>query len=408
MSTPMTIAIVGASVAGATAAAALRDEGYDGRILLIGEESQRPYERPPLSKGYLRGEVDRAKAFVHARSFYEEQRIELRTGTTVGSLLPDAHEIVLQDGERLRYDRLLLTTGSAPRRLHIPGSELDGVHYLRSMADADGLADALSGAARVAVIGAGWIGAEVAASARQLGRGVAMIDPFAVPLQRVLGPEVGAIYAKLHADHGVDLRLNTGVESIRGTTHVEGVSLSDGSTIPADLVVVGIGALPRVELAAAAGISVDDGIVVDAQLRSSAPDIFAAGDVASAFHPFYGMRIRVEHWANAMHQGPVAARNMLGISTDYDRLPYFFSDQYDLGMEYSGYATTWDEVVLRGDPSDGKFIAFWLAGGVIVAAMNANVWDVTDPIQHLIRQRITVSPDVLADLDTPIEALGGV
>jgi 3-phenylpropionate/trans-cinnamate dioxygenase ferredoxin reductase subunit len=258
------------------------------------------------------------------------------------------------------------------------------------------------------VIGAGWIGSEVAASLRQLGLDVAMIAPSVVPLERVLGIEVGWVYRSLHARHGVGLHLQTGVDAVLGTDSVEGLALSDGTRIDADLVLVGIGADPRGELAATAGLAVDNGIVVDADLRTSHPDVFAAGDVANAWHPRFGRHIRVEHWANALHQGPAAARNMLGIAAPYDRLPYFFSDQYELGMEYSGYAPAWDRVVFRGDPSRGEFLAFWLAHGVVTAGMNANVWGVTDLIQELVRSRAAVDPELLADADVPLDAVTGM
>lgn len=405
MPTPQTIVIVGASLAGAKAAESLRADGFDGRVVLIGEEPERPYERPPLSKDYLRGDAARSTVYVHDEAFYDDQHIELRTNTTAVALDPPQHTVVLDGGERVRYDQVLLTTGAAPRRLQLPGADLDGVHHLRTLTDADHLAAAVRDASRVVVIGAGWIGAEVAASLRQLGRDVALVGPGAVPLQRALGAEVGAIYRDLHAEHGVDLHLATGVESLHGHRRVQEVRLTDGTHLPADLVVVGIGAAPRVELAATAGLAIDNGIVVDQHLRAGAPDVYAAGDVAAAFHPRLGARIRVEHWANAMHQGAVAAKNMLGIPTAYERVPYFFSDQYEFGMEHSGYATTWDRVVFRGDPANGEFIAFWLADGVVVAGMNVNVWDVTDPIQHLIRERVVVRPDRLADPDTPLETL---
>jgi 3-phenylpropionate/trans-cinnamate dioxygenase ferredoxin reductase component len=410
MTTPQTYVVVGASLAGAKAAETLRTEGFTGRVVLVGEEAERPYERPPLSKDYLRGDAAREKVFVHGESFYADHDIELRTATRATALDPGGHTVTLtQDGhdEQLSYDRLLLTTGAEPRQLDLPGADLPGVYALRSLADADRLARAIREADTVAVIGAGWIGSEVAASARQLGRNVAMIAPSVVPLERVLGVEVGWVYRTLHADHGVDLHLQTGVEALLGTAAVEGLQLSDGTRLAADVVIVGIGAVPRVQLAAAAGLAVDDGIVVDAHLRTSDPDIFAAGDVASALHPVLGSNIRVEHWANALHQGPAAARNMLGIATPYERIPYFFSDQYELGMEYAGYAKAWDRVVFRGDPAQGKFIAFWLAGGLVVAGMNANVWDVTEPIQQLIRDRVAIDPDRLADPDTPLDSLVG-
>ncbi len=401
-----TIVVVGASLAGAKAAETLRSSGFGGRVVLIGEEPDRPYERPPLSKDLLRGEAERHEVFVHDAGFYSDHDIELRAATTVVSLRPNEHSVVLDGGAQLAYDRLLLTTGAAPRRLTVPGADLDGVHSLRTLADSDRLAGALRAAHHVVVIGAGWIGSEVAASARVLGCDVAMIDPGAVPLERVMGPEIGAVYRDLHAEHGVELHLGTGVESLHGTRSVEEVRLADGSRLPADVVVAGIGATPRIELAVGAGLEIDNGIAVDARLRTSAPDIYAAGDVAAAFHPRFGRRIRVEHWSNALHQGPAAAMNMLGIVTEYDRVPYFFSDQYDLGMEYSGYAPTWDRVVFRGDPAGREFIAFWLdRDGVVLAGMNANVWDVTEPIQLLVRHRVAVDLDRLADPDQPLDTL---
>ena len=405
MSENRTIVIVGASLAGAKAAETLRQEGFAGRVVLIGEERDRPYERPPLSKGYLRGDEEVVKIFVHDEGFYAEQGIELRTSTLVKAVDPAASQVVLEDGERLAYDRLLLTTGAAPRRLAVPGADLRGVHYLRDVSDADDLAVAIGQANRVVVVGGGWIGSEVAASARQMGPEVAMVDPGAVPLANVMGPEVGAVFRELHAGHGVDLYLGTGVEAVVGSEAAEGVRTADGRVVEADLVVVGIGVIPRMELAGAAGIRVGNGIEVDEHLETSVPGIFAAGDVAAAWHPGLRERVRVEHWANALNQGPAAARNMLGAGIPYDRVPYFFSDQYDFGMEYSGYARTWDRVVFRGNPDDGKFIAFWLTDGRVVAGMNANVWDVTGPIQALIRSREPVGITRLTDPAVPLEEL---
>jgi 3-phenylpropionate/trans-cinnamate dioxygenase ferredoxin reductase component len=400
-----TFVIVGASLAGAKAAETLRAEGFDGRLVLVGSEDERPYERPPLSKDYLRGEADRETTFVHPEGFYAEHDIELRLGRTAVSLNTAGAELALDDGERLRYDRLLLTMGSEPRRLSIPGAELDGVMYLRSVADCDALRGRLDRGGAVVVIGAGWIGAEVAASARQRGLEVTVIEPLEVPLERVLGREVGAVYRDIHLDHGVQILLGTGVEAFEGAGAVERVRLSDGRALECDFVVVGIGVQPRTELAAEAGLTVDNGILVDEHLRTSAPGVFAAGDVANARHPFYGEPIRVEHWANALYQGPAAARAMLGQADAYDRLPYFFSDQYDVGMEYAGFAREWDRVVFRGDPAAREFIAFWLVGQRVVAGMNVNMWDVTDTIQSLIRERVPVDDRRLADPDLPLEDL---
>jgi 3-phenylpropionate/trans-cinnamate dioxygenase ferredoxin reductase subunit len=400
-----TFVIVGAGLAGAKAAETLRKEGFDGRVLLLGAEAERPYERPPLSKDYLRGEVGREKVYVHDEAFYAEQSIDLRLGRTARSLDTSASELVLDDGERLRYDRLLLTTGAEPRRLSIPGGELDGVFYLRSVEDSDALRARLDRGGRVVVVGAGWIGAEVAASARQRGLEVTVVDPSSVPLERVLGVEVGAIYRDIHADHGVQMLLGTGVEAFEGDTAVERVQVTDGRRLDCDFVVVGVGVQPRIDLAAQAGIAVENGILVDEQLQTSAPGVFAAGDVANANHPFYGERIRVEHWANALNQGPAAARNMLGLGQAFDRLPYFFSDQYEVGMEYTGFARAWDRVVFRGDPASREFIAFWVAGDRVIAGMNVNVWDVTDPIQRLIRERVAVDDRRLADVDVALDEL---
>jgi 3-phenylpropionate/trans-cinnamate dioxygenase ferredoxin reductase subunit len=407
MTSDRSFVIVGASLAGAKAAETLRTEGFDGRVVLVGAESERPYERPPLSKDYLRGEAGREKVYVHDESFYAEQDIELRLGRTAVSLDPMAHEVTLDDGERLGYARLLLATGAEPRRLSIPGAELDSVLYLRTLADSDELRRRLDRGGAVVVVGAGWIGAEVAACARQRGLEVTVLDRAAVPLERVLGHEVGSIYHDIHAEHGVRMLMGTGVEAFEGATQVERVRTSGGRRLECDLVVVGVGVAPRTGLAAAAGLAVEDGILVDEHLQTSSPDVFAAGDVAGAHHPFYGERIRVEHWANALHQGPVAASGMLGRAAVYDRVPYFFSDQYDVGMEYAGFARTWDRIVFRGDPASRAFIVFWLVGDRIVAGMNVNVWDVTEPIQRLIRDRVPVDDRRLADPDIRLEDLAG-
>ncbi len=399
--------IVGASVAGAMAAETLRAEGFDGRVVLIGSEPHRPYERPPLSKQLLRGESDTADAFVHADSFYKDHDIELRVGARVHEILPPSQVVTVDHGESIHYDRLLLTTGARSRRLRVRGADLPGVHYLRDLDDNKTLRADLQSAARVAIVGAGWIGSEVAASVRQLGFDVALIDPGTVPLGAVLGPEVGAVYRDLHAAHGVELHLGMTVDRFLGTTSVAGVRTTDGNEIAADLVVVGIGAEPRIELARRAGLLIDGGIAVDEMLQTSVPGVFAAGDVAAAWHPTLGRRIRIEHWANAQNQGIVAAKNMLGAAIPYNRVPYFFSDQYDLGMEYSGYASSWDRVAFRGDPATREFIAFWIAGNQVVAAMNANVWDVTETLQALVRSQQPVDESRLVNPDVPLEALVG-
>jgi 3-phenylpropionate/trans-cinnamate dioxygenase ferredoxin reductase subunit len=398
-----TFVIVGAGLAGAKAAETLRAEGFDGRLLLVGEEAERPYERPPLSKAYLRGEADRDSLYVHPEEFYAANDIELRPSTPVRSIHPAGRQLQLASGEQIGYQRLLRTTGSASRRLRLPGAELDGVHYLRTRRDADTLA-AAAHATHVVVVGTGWIGSEAAASLRQLGREVTLIGPDTAPLARVLGPEIGRVYRDLHADHGVRLLLETRVAGFRGRGRVEAVVTDDGRTIGCDLVLVGAGAIPRTELAEAAGLPVRDGVLVNEQLEAvGAAGVYAAGDVAAAWHPRYQTYLRVEHWANALNQGPAAARNMLGVPTPYARLPYFYSDQYDLGMEYSGLAVDWDRVMVRGDLATREFIAFWLKDQRVIAGMSANIWDVTEPIQALIRDGWPVDPARLADPDIPLD-----
>ncbi len=406
MAAPDPIVIVGGGLAGALAAGRLREEGFEGSVTLLGAESELPYERPPLSKDYLRGESTAADARVHPEGFYEEHAIELRTGERVEAIEPAAHELILAGGERLGFGELLLATGSEPRRISIPGAELDRVHHLRELADADALATTLAAAARVVVVGSGWIGSEVAASARQLGCEVVLLGLDEVPLGSVLGVEVGSIYAQLHRDNGVELRLGSAPERFEGDGVVERVVLSDGATIDCDAVVVGIGAIPRTELAAAAGLRVDNGVLTDERLATSVPGIFAAGDVARAFRPFYRSEIRVEHWANARRQAETVARTMLGKPPGVEALPYFFSDQFDLGMEYTGLADRGDELVLRGEPERREFIAFWCRDGRVTAGMNANVWDVAGQIERLIRSRAAVPAAALRDSDLALEQLG--
>jgi 3-phenylpropionate/trans-cinnamate dioxygenase ferredoxin reductase subunit len=402
-----TFVIVGASLAGAKAAETLREQGFAGRLVLIGDDPERPYERPPLTKDYLRDESPREKAYVHAESFYAEHDIELLSGTAATALDPARKRVTLDDGHELGYDRLLLTTGAQPRRISIPGAELGGVYYLRTLADCDALRARLETAGAVVVIGAGWIGSEFAASARQRGSEVTIVEPASVPLERVLGPQVGGVYRDLHRDHGVTLLLSSGVAAFEGDEAVRRVRTDDGRSLDCDYVVVGIGAVPDARLAQGAGLTVDDGIVVDERLCTSAPDVYAAGDVASAWHPFYGRHVRVEHWSNALNQGPAAARAMLGETVSYERIPYFFSDQYDVGMEYSGLATDWDQVVFRGDPASREFVAFWLREQRVVAGMNVNVWDVNEHVQALIRSRRAVATTELVDPDTALASLAG-
>jgi 3-phenylpropionate/trans-cinnamate dioxygenase ferredoxin reductase subunit len=394
--------IVGAGLAGAKAAEALRTEGFDGRIVLIGAESELPYERPPLSKGYLRGESPRHDAHAHDEQWYSDNDVELRLGTVVDAIDPDKQEVRLAGSERVDFDRLLIATGAEPRRLELADGDLAGVHYLRDFDDADSLKVTLAAGGHLVVLGAGWIGMEVAASARQLGLDVTIVEPAETPLERSLGRELGQFYAGVHRAHGVEILTGALPISVKGTESVEQVVLQDGRRLECSAVVVGVGVSPRAGLAERAGIAVDNGIVVSDKLQTSAPAVFAVGDVANAYHPFYERHMRVEHWANALNQPATAARAMLGKPASYDRQPYFFSDQYDVGMEFTGDGTDADEVVFRGDLAGREFIAFWLRAGHVRAGMNVNVWDVTDDIKALIAARAPVDKRLLVDTDVSL------
>lgn len=407
MKDPRSFVIVGAGLAGAKAAQALRDEGFDGDVVLLGEEPERPYERPPLSKGILSGTADRDTVFVHEPGWYDEHDVDLRTGVGVAAIDRTARQVELADGQRIGYDALLLATGSTPRPLDVAGAYLDGVLRLRTLADSDRIAAALVDGARIVVVGAGWIGLEVAAAARLRGAAVTVVERSELPLLRVLGPDIARVFVDLHRDRGVTFRFGAAVREFRGDGRVSSALLNDGTDLPADAVVVGIGAYPNVWLADMAGLAVDNGVVVDEALRSSDPRIYAAGDIANAYHPLYDTHLRVEHWATALHSGSAAARSMLGAGVVYDRPPYFYTDQYDLGMEYTGHAPVggYDTVVVRGDLAKREFIAFWTAAGRVVAGMNVNVWDVTADIEKLIRGRMPVDLARLADPGVALDDL---
>jgi NADPH-dependent 2,4-dienoyl-CoA reductase/sulfur reductase-like enzyme len=413
-----TFVIVGGGLAGAKAAETLRAEGFTGRVILICDERDHPYERPPLSKGYLLGKEERDSVFVHEPAWYARHDIELHLGQTVDAIDPAARTVRFgDDGTLVRYDKLLLATGAEPRRLNIPGTDLVGVHHLRRLPHAERLKNVLTALGRdnghLVIAGAGWIGLEVAAAARQYGAEVTIIEPEPTPLHGVLGPELGRLFADLHTEHGVRFHFGARLTEITGQDGmVLAVRTDDGEEHPAHHVLAAIGAAPRTALAEAAGLEIADrahggGVVADARLRTSDPDIYAAGDVVSFPHDLYGTRVRVEHWANALNGGPAAARSMLGQDVTYDRVPYFFSDQYDLGMEYSGWAPpgSYDQVVIRGDAGKREFIAFWVKEGRVLAGMNVNVWDVTEPIQNLIRSRAQVNTEALSDPHTPLESL---
>jgi NADPH-dependent 2,4-dienoyl-CoA reductase/sulfur reductase-like enzyme len=403
-----TFVIVGGGLAGAKAAETLRDEGFTGDIVLFGDEPELPYERPPLSKDYLLGKAPREAAFVHPADWYAEHSIDLRIGVSVAAVERPTHTVIFEGGTQ-GYDKLLLATGASPRRIDIPGVTLDGVRYLRKLPDSDALREAFTAGRRVVIVGSGWIGLETAAAASTAGCQVTVIEPQPTPLYYAIGPELGSVFAALHEAHGVEFRFGETAAEIHGDAagRVGSVLTSSGTIVPADVVIVAIGAGPNDGLGRGAGLEISNGIVTDASLSTSDPDIYAAGDVACTFLPLLATHVRVEHWANALHGGPAAARSMLGQDVVYDRVPYFYTDQYDLGMECSGLPSpgTYDEVIYRGDRARLEFIAFWLKDARLIAGMNVNIWDVTDDIQSLIRSGRQLDQSRLADPAIPLADL---
>jgi NADPH-dependent 2,4-dienoyl-CoA reductase/sulfur reductase-like enzyme len=400
-----TFVIVGGGLAGAKAAETLRAEGFTGDVVLFGDELELPYERPPLSKDYLLGKAAREAAYVHPADWYTEHAIDLRTGVSVAAIDRPAHTVIFEGGTQ-GYDKLLLATGASPRRLDIPGEALDGVRYLRKLPDSEALREAFTGGRRVVIIGSGWIGLETAAAASIAGCHVTVIEPQPAPLYYAIGPELGAVFAALHEAHGVTFRFGETAAELHGDAagRLGSVLTSSGTILPANVAVVAIGAGPNDGLARGAGLDISNGVITDSALRTSDPDIYAAGDVACSFLPLLGRNVRVEHWSNALNGGPAAARSMLGQEVAYDRVPYFYTDQYDLGMECSGLPSpgSYDEVVYRGDRATLEFIAFWLKDGKLTAGMNVNIWDVTGDIQSLIRSGRTLDTSRLSNPAIPL------
>ena len=407
MSKDQNFIIIGGGLAGASAAEELRKQGFDGTIQLIGKEAHAPYILPPLSKGYLNGSEGLDAVYVHPYEWYAQNTIELLTGTKVFGVNAAAHEITVSGGKPRHYDKLLIATGSSPRLLTIDGAELGGVHYLRTLDDSVALQKEIRGGGRnLVLVGSGWIGMEVGATARTLGNDVTILERDPIPLANAIGDELGTMFADLHREHGVVLRTSVVVDRIVGSHgKVSGVALERGEVVPADIVLIGVGAVPNVALADDAGLITENGIVVDQAMQTSDPDIFAAGDVANAFHPLVNMRLRSEHWANALNEGPAAARGMLGQNESFENIPYFYTDQFDLGMEYSGYGplTKGATVVYRGDRATRQFVAFWIHDDRVVAGMNVNVWDVNEQVQRIIREGKVVDVARLTDESVPLE-----
>jgi 3-phenylpropionate/trans-cinnamate dioxygenase ferredoxin reductase subunit len=402
MSEPNRVVIVGGGLAGASAAGALRERGYSGEIRILRGERHLPYELPPLSKGILLGDTDEPD-WAHEEKFYADNDIDLRLGTSAERVELGSRSVLDDQGTQHQYDRLVLATGSRPRPLPVPGGDLPGLFTLRTLDDSLALRSAFERARRVVIVGAGWIGTEAAAAARKHDAEVTVVDQVSVPLGPVLGPEVAQVFKDLHTQNGVNWRLGAKVAELTGGPDgVTGVRLGDGTELPGDVVVIAVGAAPRVELAHDAGLDIadDGGVCVDAGLRTAAPDVYAIGDIAAHFHPRYGKRVRVEHWANAKYQGEHVATNLLGEQEPYVASPYFFSDQYDLGCEYRGLADVDnDELVVRGELSSGEFTAFWLRQGQVMAAMNVNMWDDGDALQSLVDSRATVTSEQLKQAD---------
>ncbi|HEY1329913.1 MAG TPA: FAD-dependent oxidoreductase [Actinomycetota bacterium] len=400
-----TYAIVGANLTGGAAATTLREAGFEGRLVLIGAESHLPYERPPLSKEYLRGETPRQDVYLQPPSWFEEQDVELRLGTRATGLDPHRRLVRLDDGDAVEYDRVLIATGGRNRELTFPGSDLEGIHQLRTIEDADAIREAAQRGGRVAMVGAGFIGLEVTASLWSLGREIEVIEVFGTPLLRVLGPEIGSVFEAIHRDHGITFHLDQKVERFEGTGRVQAVHTDEGTRVECDLVVAGVGIQPNVEIVEGTEIEVDNGILVDECCRTNVPDVFAAGDVANHAHPVFGHRLRVEHYDNALKMGAAAARNMMGADEPFDDPHWFWSDQYDYNLQYVGFAARWDEIVLRGSLEERSFVAFYLKDGVVRGVAGLQRGREVRRSSGLVRAGLPVDPERLRDEDVDLRSL---
>jgi 3-phenylpropionate/trans-cinnamate dioxygenase ferredoxin reductase component len=399
-----TVVVVGGGLAGGSAASTLRQEGYDGRVVIVGAEEHPPYERPPLSKEFLRGEQSFEEGYLRPPAWYPENDVELRTGVRAERVDPGAKEIELKGGERLAYDMALLATGARNRRFPIPGLDLEGVMDLRTVGDSERIRAAASGGGRVAVVGMGFIGAEVAASLRSLRVDVATIEPSETPLFRIVGPEVGRVVESFHRDHGVEMHFGETVDRFEGSSRVEAVVTKSGLRVACDFAVVGVGVQPNVEIAEGSGIAVDNGIVVDSTLATNAPGVWAVGDVARHDHPVFGP-VRIEHFDNALKMGPAAARNMLGAGAAFDDPHWFWSDQYEMNLQMAGFAPSWDQLVFRGSLQDRSFTAFYLSDGVLRSALSVNRPRDVRRAMPLIRAAVRPDPAALRDEDVDLRTL---
>ena len=400
-----TVVIVGASLAGGVAADTLRQEGFDGSLVLVGAEPHPPYERPPLSKSYLRGETPFEKALVRPAGFYEQNKIETLFGVRATRVDPGQRTVDLDSGRQLRYDKLLVATGARNRRLPIPGVDVPGVFGLRSLADADAIGREIAPGRRAVVIGMGFIGCEVAASLRSRGVEVVALDPASAPLLHVLGPEIGQVVGGLHQENGVEAHFGESVTSLEGTGRLEAVVTNSGRRVPCDFAVIGVGVQPEIDFLAGSGVETQNGVLVDEYCRTNIVDVFAAGDVANHYHPLRGRRMRVEHWQNAMLQGAAAARNMLGKERPYDAIHWFWSDQYDVNLQYAGFHDRWDRIIVRGNLARRDFLAFYLNEGRLDAIVAFNRGKELRRAMPLIKSGKSLDVDRLADESVDLRSL---
>ena len=400
-----TVVIAGAGHAAGQVVASLRQKRFDGAIVLIGEERWLPYQRPPLSKKYLAGELPAERLYFKPPDFYDDPAIDVRLNSRVTAIDPDNHDIETATGEKIRYDKLVLALGSRARSLDVSGSELDGVHYLRTIDDVDRIRGDIDRAQDVAIIGAGYIGLEVAAVIRQLGRNVTILEMADRVMSRVVSPAVSDFYQAQHEKHGVMLLLSTGLEAFTGDGRVNAVRTTAGQTIPADTVVVGVGIVPNTELAATSGLDVDDGIVVDDRCRTSNIDIYAVGDCTSHPNGIYGRRLRLESVHNALEQAKTAAANICDEDVSYEQVPWFWSDQYELKLQIAGISEGYDEVVVRGDPESAAFSCLYLREGRLIACDSINAPRDFVQSKTLIAKRKRIDPGYLGDPDRPLKDL---
>jgi 3-phenylpropionate/trans-cinnamate dioxygenase ferredoxin reductase subunit len=400
-----TFVIVGGNLTGGAAATTLRQEGFDGRLVLIGAEPHLPYERPPLSKGYLRGEEDREKAFLHPDDWYENNEVEVHLGTRAVRVDTAERVVELETGDRVAFDRVLVATGGRNRWVDVPGADLEGIHQLRVLEDADAIRAEAAPGRRAVLVGAGFIGSEVAASLRTMGVDIEVVEMGAAPLLRVLGPEIAAVYEGIHRDHGIRFHFGEGLARFEGNGRVGAVVTDHDTRIECDFAVVGVGIGPATDVVEGTDVVLDNGVVVDERCRTNVDGVYAAGDVANHFHPVFGRRLRVEHWDNALKQGASAALNMLDRDVVFDDPHWFWSDQYDHNLQYMGHAIRWDQVVVRGSLEDRRFMAFYVNEGLVDGVVGLDRGRDVRRAAGLIKSRRPVDPAKLADEDVDLRTL---